>query len=103
MTVTALPTVSPLTVRLLRSSAGVTQPVARTGNEPCVQATAVPEQWFREDLPEATLKRHAAALCSGCPARDACLQDAISNDIRWGIWGGRTTRQRDRLTARRAS
>lgn len=38
-------------------------------------------------------------LCSRCPVTDACLKYALENDIRFGIWGGTTPR--DRYTLRR--
>lgn len=30
----------------------------------------------------------AQKLCARCPVRDACLDYALTNDIRHGIWGG---------------
>ena len=42
------------------------------------------------------LQREAAAkaLCAACPVRQECLEYAIQNDVRDGIWGGRTPVER---------
>lgn len=37
-------------------------------------------------------------LCHGCKVREACLDYAIGNHIKYGIWGGLTESQRRRLT-----
>lgn len=34
------------------------------------------------------------AICETCPARKACLDYAITNNIQHGTWGGKTERQR---------
>lgn len=39
----------------------------------------------------------AKRLCQGCPIKDACLQYAIANNIRYGVWGGRSERERDAI------
>ena len=44
----------------------------------------------------------ALAICAGCSVRKECLQHALDNDERFGVWGGTTERQR-RLMARAAS
>ena len=36
----------------------------------------------------------AKAVCQQCPAQSACLAYAISEDIRYGIWGGATPAER---------
>lgn len=50
--------------------------------------------------------RHALEVCKPCVVKAECLQYAIDNSERWGIWGGMTERQRrqirsDRYQARR--
>ncbi|MFJ5675020.1 WhiB family transcriptional regulator [Streptomyces sp. NPDC093097] len=39
----------------------------------------------------------AKAVCLGCPLRPACLDYALTNDERFGVWGGLTARERSRL------
>ncbi len=39
----------------------------------------------------------ARAVCARCPLREPCLQGALERGERYGIWGGLTTPQRDRL------
>jgi WhiB family transcriptional regulator, redox-sensing transcriptional regulator len=41
----------------------------------------------------------AKAICAGCTVRDECLEYAIGHNIKFGIWGGKTIKQR-RLIAR---
>ncbi|WP_420451610.1 WhiB family transcriptional regulator [Ilumatobacter sp.] len=41
----------------------------------------------------------AKAVCATCAVRDDCLDHAISNDERYGIWGGLNGRERRRLVA----
>lgn len=37
----------------------------------------------------------AVQVCSRCDVRRRCLEYAISNDVRYGVWGGLTERDRD--------
>jgi WhiB family redox-sensing transcriptional regulator len=46
--------------------------------------------------------RQAKAICAGCPLSEGCLGYALANDIRHGIWGGTTERERARLIGRLA-
>lgn len=39
----------------------------------------------------------ARAVCAGCVVREACLEEALESGIRFGIWGGKTTKERRRL------
>lgn len=39
-------------------------------------------------------------ICSKCDAKEDCLEYALENDERWGIWGGLTERERRRLKRR---
>lgn len=41
--------------------------------------------------------RTAKKTCAGCPVRSDCLQFALDNDERHGIWGGLSERERRRL------
>lgn len=41
----------------------------------------------------------AKKVCGGCPIASQCLDYALRTDERWGIWGGLTVEERDRLKA----
>jgi WhiB family transcriptional regulator, redox-sensing transcriptional regulator len=49
----------------------------------------------REPEPARSQREQAAtALCQRCPVRARCLDFALRNHISFGIWGGRTERDR---------
>jgi WhiB family redox-sensing transcriptional regulator len=52
--------------------------------------------------PDAALNR-AKLTCRGCPVRTECLANALDNPIEYdfGIWGGKTERERRALLRRR--
>lgn len=39
----------------------------------------------------------AKVVCASCPVRKQCLRDSLENDDRWGIWGGYTAPERNRV------
>ena len=41
--------------------------------------------------------REAKAVCQSCEVRQQCLEYALANDERFGIWGGLSERERRRL------
>jgi WhiB family redox-sensing transcriptional regulator len=43
----------------------------------------------------------AKAICAQCPVIGQCLAYALNNDIRFGIWGGMSERDREKLTGKR--
>jgi len=43
----------------------------------------------------------AKSICAGCPVREACLEYALANRERDGVWGGATERERRRLVRQR--
>ncbi|MGY2066061.1 WhiB family transcriptional regulator [Blastococcus sp. SYSU DS0619] len=47
--------------------------------------------------------REAKRVCTGCPVRAQCLEFALTNDERFGIWGGLSERERRRLRLQRRS
>ena len=53
-----------------------------------------PEAFFPE---KGGSTREAKRVCSGCAVRDECLESALANDERFGIWGGLSERERRRL------
>lgn len=46
--------------------------------------------------------REAKAVCFGCVAREGCLEHALANGEKFGIWGGTSERERRRLRRQRA-
>jgi WhiB family redox-sensing transcriptional regulator len=61
-------------------------------NALCAQTD--PEAFFPE---KGGSTREAKRICQGCEVRDACLDYALANDERFGIWGGLSERERRRL------
>jgi WhiB family transcriptional regulator, redox-sensing transcriptional regulator len=58
----------------------------------------------REPRPEREIREaKAKAVCQTCQVRTKCLDYALRNSIRYGIWGGLNgeERARERLRARR--
>ena len=53
-----------------------------------------PEAFFPE---KGGSTREAKRVCVGCAVRTECLEYALSNDERFGIWGGLSERERRRL------
>ncbi|WP_419918371.1 WhiB family transcriptional regulator [Candidatus Poriferisocius sp.] len=45
----------------------------------------------------------ARKVCQECLVQEACLNYALSNRIRYGVWGGRSERERRRLLRRSAA
>ena len=43
----------------------------------------------------------AKSICAECPVREACLEYALANRERDGVWGGATERERRRLIRQR--
>ncbi len=46
--------------------------------------------------------REAKEVCRGCVVRDNCLEYALENGEKFGIWGGMSERERRRLRRARA-
>lgn len=46
--------------------------------------------------------RDAKKVCTGCPVRQPCLEFALGNDERFGIFGGKSERERRRISRDRA-
>lgn len=43
----------------------------------------------------------ATSVCANCQVRSECLEYAVTNDIRHGIWGGTSDNDRKRLSRER--
>ena len=46
--------------------------------------------------------REAKEVCRGCVVRDDCLEYALRNSEKFGIWGGMSERERRRIRRQRA-
>jgi len=46
--------------------------------------------------------REAKEVCRGCVVKDDCLECALDNGEKFGIWGGMSERERRRLRRARA-
>ncbi|WP_372447448.1 WhiB family transcriptional regulator [Pseudonocardia parietis] len=53
-----------------------------------------PEAFFPE---KGGSTREAKRICAGCEVRAECLEYALAQDERFGIWGGLSERERRRL------
>ena len=56
-----------------------------------------PEAFFPE---KGGSTREAKKVCTGCEVRAECLEYALENDERFGIWGGLSERERRKLKRR---
>ena len=45
--------------------------------------------------------REAKAVCRGCVVREECLEYAVTNGEKFGIWGGMSERERRRVRRQR--
>jgi WhiB family redox-sensing transcriptional regulator len=63
-------------------------------HENALCAETDPEAFFPE---KGGSTREAKKICTGCDVRAECLEYALANDERFGIWGGLSERERRRL------
>lgn len=68
--------------------------VEQDWQEQALCAQTDPEAFFPE---KGGSTREAKRICSACGVRDECLEYALENDERFGIWGGLSERDRRRL------
>jgi WhiB family transcriptional regulator, redox-sensing transcriptional regulator len=55
-----------------------------------------------ETRPEREIREaKAKAVCLRCPVREQCLDFALGNSVRYGIWGGLNQEERSRERRRR--
>ena len=62
--------------------------------EQALCAQTDPESFFPD---KGGSTREAKRVCQGCEVRAECLEYALANDERFGIWGGLSERERRRL------
>ncbi|WP_082716709.1 WhiB family transcriptional regulator [Microterricola viridarii] len=70
-------------------------PLAWQTDSLCAQTD--PEAFFPE---KGGSTRDAKKICGACEVRTECLEYALSNDERFGIWGGLSERERRKLRKR---
>lgn len=58
----------------------------------CAQVDS--DAWFPESGGPTAAAKH---ICAKCPVRSQCLDYALENHERFGIWGGLTVAERQRL------
>jgi WhiB family redox-sensing transcriptional regulator len=63
-------------------------------HEQALCAQTDPEAFFPE---KGGSTREAKRVCLSCDVRTECLEFALMNDERFGIWGGLSERERRRL------
>ena len=61
-----------------------------------------PALFFPEDGDVIAIRK-ARAICAGCPVRVQCLESAMATPELWGVWGGKSERQRRGMRARAAA
>jgi WhiB family redox-sensing transcriptional regulator len=73
----------------------VDNPLAWQSDSLCAQTD--PEAFFPE---KGGSTRDAKKICASCEVRVHCLEYALENDERFGIWGGLSERERRKLRKR---
>lgn len=58
---------------------------------------------FFPELGHQDQAQRAAKICTTCPVQKKCLEYAVVNKERYGVWGGTTWTQRNKLIKERAS
>lgn len=47
------------------------------------------------------MEAQAKTVCESCPVQAECLEEALARPEEWGVWGGMTAGERQRLRRRR--
>ena len=76
---------------------GESEDGALSWQERSLCARTDPEAFFPE---KGGSTREAKKVCVGCEVRSECLEYALANDERFGIWGGLSERERRKLKKR---
>ena len=63
-------------------------------------AQTFPEAFFPE---QGSSARDAKRICAACPVKAQCLEYALRNGERFGVWGGLSERERRALVKARAA
>lgn len=78
------------------SITGALQPPEFTEQALCAQTD--PERFFPD---KGSSSRPAKNVCLRCEARVECLQWALSTGQKWGVWGGKSARERRKMKSDR--
>ncbi|MGN6125445.1 MAG: WhiB family transcriptional regulator [Humibacter sp.] len=78
-----------------RAEDDVENPLSWQSDALCAQTD--PEAFFPE---KGGSTRDAKKICTSCEVRAQCLEYALQNDERFGIWGGLSERERRKLRRR---
>jgi WhiB family redox-sensing transcriptional regulator len=76
---------------------GIGEVDTQSWQERALCAETDPEAFFPE---KGGSTREAKKICTGCEVKAECLEYALANDERFGIWGGLSERERRRLRRR---
>ncbi len=85
-------------IRSARPDADDDNPLAWQTDALCAQTD--PEAFFPE---KGGSTRDAKKICTTCEVKAQCLEYALQNDERFGIWGGLSERERRRLRRARSA
>lgn len=89
--------IDPLRLGVIATGNGVgdDNPLAWQADSLCTQTD--PEAFFPE---KGGSTRDAKRICAECTVRTECLEYALANDERFGIWGGLSERERRKYRRR---
>lgn len=62
---------------------------------PAAACRDLPAEWFHPDRGESLVE--ARTVCAACAVRPDCLLWAVTNNERFGVWGGTSERERRRI------
>src|SRR6478735_3198813 len=82
-----------------RSAAANGGPAERRWQEQANCLGVDPDLFFPE---RGASTKEAKAVCRGCQVREDCLEYALANGEKFGIWGGLSERERRRIRRQRA-
>ena len=84
----------PIYLAALGASADTDETGLLAWQEQALCAQTDPEAFFPE---KGGSTREAKRICVGCEVKGECLEYALEQDERFGIWGGLSERERRRL------
>lgn len=77
-----------------------TEPIEAKGWQDFANCLGVDPDLFFPERGAST--REAKEVCKGCVVREDCLEYALANGEKFGIWGGLSERERRRIRRQRA-